>query len=117
MTQPERATIRALYKALWAKPLISFPAFGERMEAPQQLPGVYIIYDEWGQVFYVGQTAFGLAHRLGAHMRGRRNKRRRRLGGFSYLVVTSASLRLLLEDYATARLHPRHLGGGWEGIG
>ena len=113
-TEPE--IVAALYKELWKAPLRDFPTFRERINAPEQ-GGVYIIFDEWGQVFYVGMTTSGLARRLGAHMRGRRNKRRRRLGGFSFLVVNDSRHRSLLEAYATDVLHPLHLGGGWVGIG
>lgn len=120
----EQETVRRLFAELMRSPLETFPAFGDKLHAPDR-QGVYIIYDPRGRVVHVGRTPKakrGISQRLRNHMAAASSFTNQYLKGkgsalrseytFRCLVVQSPRHRALLEAYATGNLCPAHIGLG-----
>lgn len=121
---PELSDVRALYRRLLAAKQIAFPIARERLKAPSA-HGVYLIRSPRGTVLHVGRTVrgkHGLRQRLTNHIHGASSFTKQHLQGkgaklrgthtFSFVQVSDARLRALLEAYAVGNLCPKHIGLG-----
>jgi hypothetical protein len=123
----ELKKIERLFAVLMKRPLIVFPAAGEKLEATTK-QGVYVIYSPTNHPVHVGRTVrgkWGIAQRLKNHLQAQSSFTVQYLKGdgprlrgryrFQYIEVPGARQRALLEAYAIAHLLPRHLGLGRRG--
>ena len=121
----QRDAIRKLFEKLEQQPLVAFPQGRDKLAAPPDRHGVYVIRNPSGEVEHVGRTLRGrggLFRRLRRHLGGRSSfmrKHHQRNGKllrdgytFQFLVVGDDRERALLEHYATAWHCPAHLGLG-----
>jgi hypothetical protein len=120
----ELARVRRLFAQLIRVRPRKFPVAGERLDVTSN-HGVYVIFGPRKQVLHVGRTVRGrkgLGQRLRNHLhagssftnvylRGKGAKLRG-THGFSYIEVSDARMRALLESYAVGHLCPKHLGVG-----
>jgi hypothetical protein len=123
MQEKERQEVKNLFTDLCKQPMLPFPQYRKKLEAPLK-PGVYIIR-KGGIVLHVGRTLRGkkgLYHRLTDHLYGNSSFTQHYLHGkgamlrkghtHQSLVVEPPRLRTLLEAYATGILCPKHIGLG-----
>jgi len=116
--------ISALFKQLSSAELKRFPPAGIYLDAPEE-KGVYVIYSPKRKVLHVGQTTRakrGIRQRLKSHLSAKssfvrthlkRDAARLRRGCFySYVLVSNARVRTLLEAYSIGMLCPAHIGTG-----
>lgn len=120
----ELLSIKKLYgQLLKARPTV-FPIAGERLVVPNT-HGVYVIFSPKGVVLHVGRTVRGtkgLKRRLYNHLHGGSSFTNQFLRGkgsklrgthtFTFVEVSSARTRALLEAFAVGNLCPKHLGVG-----
>jgi hypothetical protein len=120
----EELRIKNLYCKLMNEERATFPAVGESLDAPDR-HGVYVIFSPRDVVVHVGRTVRGkngLRQRLNNHLHGASSFVKHFLHGkgarlrdkykFSYLEVSNARTRALLESLAVGSLCPKHLGDG-----
>lgn len=120
----EATDIRKLFRKLRKAIRTPFPEAGQRLRISDR-HGVYIIYSPKGSVLHVGRTLRGkrgLRQRLNNHLHGASsftiqflNGKGSKLRGthrFSFLEVSDARARALLEAFAVGNLCPKHLGVG-----
>ncbi len=121
----QREAIKKLFEKLEQQPRVPFPKGRDKLAAPADRHGVYVIRNPSGEVEHVGRTLRGrggLFRRLSRHLCGRssfmhkhhdRNGHLLRDGyTFQFLAVDDDRERALLEHYATAWHCPAHLGLG-----
>lgn len=120
----ELSHIKKLFKQLIRARLQTFPLARARLDVTSK-HGVYIIFGPRKQVLHVGRTVRGrkgLAQRLSNHLHGGssftnvylrgRGSKLRGTHSFSYIEVSDARTRALLEAFAVGNLCPMHLGVG-----
>jgi hypothetical protein len=121
---PELRQIEKLFEDLMTRPLVVFPAVGEKLEATTK-QGVYVIFSPKNRPVHVGRTVrgkSGIAQRLKNHLHAESSftvqylngdgSRLRGRYGFKYIEVRRARQRALLEAYAVAHPCPKHVGLG-----
>ena len=120
----EHAVIARLFERLQRAVPVPFPPARQHLDVPSK-HGVYIIYSPRGTVLHVGRTLRGkqgLRQRLNNHLHGASSFTIQFLEGkgsklrgthmFSFIEVSNARTRALLEAYAIGSLCPKHLGVG-----
>lgn len=120
----ENRQVRALFQRLEKQARFRFPNAGEAWDAPDR-HGVYVIFSKHGTVVHVGRTLRGkqgIRQRLKNHLYGSSSFTQQYLDGkgsklrgeyeYSFLEISNARTRALLESLATGILCPKHVGLG-----
>ena len=121
----EFVAIMKLFDELITSKKDNFPSDGRIKKLPKK-QGVYLIHTPKGDVAHVGRTNGGndgLLQRINNHISGKKGHSsftRNYLNGhpeklrhgwhYQYIIVQNVYDRILLEAYATWKLHPKHLG-------
>jgi hypothetical protein len=114
----EAQEIRELFDKLVGETERTFPALGQKLDAPE-LPGVYVIYSPEGIVDHVGEST-SIAGRLRGHMGNASsyvNQYLKHMGSqlrgaykFRCLPIDNSRQRMLLQALAIGLLCPQHIG-------
>jgi hypothetical protein len=120
----EARNITRLFKELRQEPRTYFPPVGQKLIVPVT-NGVYVIYSPRGDVLHVGRTIRGkrgIWQRLNNHLHGSSSFTKKHFGGsglklrgthtFSFLEISDARTRALVEALAIGTLCPIHIGLG-----